>query len=210
MKSVLCFGDSNTWGVNPVDDTRLPREKRWTGLLQKKLGPDYYVIEEGYNGRTTVFTEGGEIGKNGLEMVYPVMKTNYPVDMVIVMLGTNDFHSHYACSAKASAAFLGRIVTRIRAFFFEVGMKAPEILLVSPIHIGKDIADSIFWGFGPEAHQKSLELAPWIKKIADKYDCLFFDASTVAEPGCDNLHMEVKGNEPFSSALADIVRKAIG
>ena len=55
MKSILCYGDSNTYGLMPDSPDRYPRDVRWTGILQKKLGEDYYVIEEGLSGRTTLW-----------------------------------------------------------------------------------------------------------------------------------------------------------
>lgn len=102
MKTILCYGDSNTYGAIPIDfdlldkhfiasHYRLSKEKRWSSILQAELGSTYHVIEEGLNGRTTVWddpTEGKH--KNGLTYLIPCLETHAPIDLVILMLGTND------------------------------------------------------------------------------------------------------------------------
>ena len=65
MKTVLCYGDSNTWGYSPIDGTRYARDVRWPGVLRNELGEGYLVIEEGLNGRTTVWDDPIEGYKNG-------------------------------------------------------------------------------------------------------------------------------------------------
>ena len=54
MYRILCYGDSNTWGYIPLTEKRYPPEVRWTGRLQRLLGPDYQVLEDGLSGRTTI------------------------------------------------------------------------------------------------------------------------------------------------------------
>ena len=84
-KSVLCFGDSNTWGyVDP-----------------------YHVIEEGLNGRTTVFDEPFRDGRNARTTLLAVLETHAPLDLLIIMLGTNDLKHHLNVSASESARGLG-------------------------------------------------------------------------------------------------------
>ena len=90
MKSILCYGDSNTYGLMPDSPDRYPRDVRWTGILQKKLGEDYYVIEEGLSGRTTLWDDPIEEHKNGKKYLLPCLDSQKPVDLVILMLGTND------------------------------------------------------------------------------------------------------------------------
>jgi lysophospholipase L1-like esterase len=90
MKAILCYGDSNTWGYDPVTKGRFPRDMRWTGVLRQSLGDDYLVIEEGLNGRTTVWDDPIEGYKNGAAYLVPCLTTHRPLDLVIIMLGTND------------------------------------------------------------------------------------------------------------------------
>ena len=91
QKNILCFGDSNTHGYNSKTGGRFTVEERWTKLLQRKLGDDYYVIEEGLSGRTTSFDDPVFEGLSGLNAIYPCMMTHEPLDLVIIMLGTNDY-----------------------------------------------------------------------------------------------------------------------
>lgn len=90
MRSIMCYGDSNTWGYNPATGSRFSRDGRWTGVLRQELSDGYEIIEEGLNGRTTVWNDPIEGYKNGKEQLIPCLETNKPLDMVIIMLGTND------------------------------------------------------------------------------------------------------------------------
>lgn len=90
MKRIICYGDSNTYGLNPETNLRYPREKRWTGILQNILGNEYLVVEEGLNGRTTVLSEPGLEYRNGYPYLEPCLQSHIPVDYLVFMLGTND------------------------------------------------------------------------------------------------------------------------
>jgi lysophospholipase L1-like esterase len=89
-KSVLCFGDSITWGYVPLTAGRLLRAERWPGILQKSLGESYYVIKEGLNGRASVFDEPFRDGRNARTTLLAVLESHAPLDLLIIMLGTND------------------------------------------------------------------------------------------------------------------------
>ena len=103
MTTILCYGDSNTYGYNPVNGLRYPKDVRWTGVLQKLLGEQYAVIEEGCNGRTTVFEDIAEPWKAGLGYLKPCLNTHKPIDFVIMMLGSNDLKRMFHASAKEIA-----------------------------------------------------------------------------------------------------------
>lgn len=81
MKSILCFGDSNTWGYNPRTKERYPRNERWTGMLRQELGDGYEIIEEGLNGRITVWEDPIEEHKNGKEYLIPCLESHQPIDL---------------------------------------------------------------------------------------------------------------------------------
>ena len=111
MKTVLCYGDSNTYGAKPIGfdildspliagDMRFSRDERWTGILQKELEPDYFVIEEGLNARTTSFDDPVEgFHKNGKTYLLPCLESHAPIDLVILMLGTNDLKKRFSTPA---------------------------------------------------------------------------------------------------------------
>ena len=87
---ILCYGDSNTWGCNPADGTRYPADVRWTGVLADSLGEEYHIIEEGLNGRTSVYEDPVEDILSGIAYFKPCLASHMPLDCVVVMLGTND------------------------------------------------------------------------------------------------------------------------
>ena len=99
MKSILCYGDSNTWGYDPQTRSRFPHDVRWTGVLASSLGTGYRVVEEGLNGRTTRWDDPIEAGRNGLTFLQPCLESHLPLDLVIVMLGTNDLKQRFGLSA---------------------------------------------------------------------------------------------------------------
>ena len=96
MKTILCYGDSNTYGLKPDSSQRYPRDVRWTGILQKKLGEDYYVIEEGLSGRTTLWDDPIEEHKNGKTYLLPCLESHSPINLVVLMLGTNDLKTRFS------------------------------------------------------------------------------------------------------------------
>lgn len=66
MKEILCFGDSNTYGLIPGTKNRYGRDTRWTGLIEQQLyGKGCRIIEEGLCGRTTVFEDELREGRKG-------------------------------------------------------------------------------------------------------------------------------------------------
>ena len=101
MWEILCYGDSNTWGYNPSTKERYDRYERWTGILQFTLGDEYHVIEEGLNGRTTVWDEPieGEY-KNGKTYLVSCLESHKPLDLVIIMLGTNDLKKRFSVTPR--------------------------------------------------------------------------------------------------------------
>lgn len=135
-KSVLCFGDSNTWGYVPLTAGRLLRSERWPGILQKSLGEAYYVIEEGLNGRATVFDEPFRDGRNARTTLLAVLESHAPLDLLIIMLGTNDLKHHLNVSAHESARGISSLlqIATNSATGFDKG--SPKILVIAPPRFG--------------------------------------------------------------------------
>ncbi|MCR5291299.1 MAG: acylhydrolase, partial [Eubacterium sp.] len=146
MTTVLCFGDSNTYGYNPSNGFRYPENVRWTGRLRKLLGSDYVVVEEGCNGRTTVFDDPVEGWKNGRGYLKPCLNSHKPVDIVIMMLGSNDMKETFHASPEDIARGAETLVRDIIDFTGEKQGFVPKIILVSPPHIGEGISSSPFYG----------------------------------------------------------------
>ena len=110
--NILCFGDSNTYGYKPDGTGRFDTDTRWTSLLQKKLGADHRVIEEGLCGRTTVFQDDLREGRRGLDLIGVTMEMHNPIDLLIVMLGTNDCKARYNASAGTIAKGLAQVIQK--------------------------------------------------------------------------------------------------
>ena len=205
MKNILCFGDSNTFGTNPKGG-RHQRFARWPGRLSQLLGEEYYVIEEGMGGRTTVWDDPLEPKRCGIQFLPVALQSHKPLDMVIVCLGTNDCKAHFQASPKVIAKGAERLVKTIQEFDYGAGMKTPKILLISPIHIGDDVEHSPFASFDSTAPEKSKALAPYFEEVARQHNCLFLDASQAASPSSlDQLHMDEENHGKLAEAVTDVV-----
>ena len=137
MTTILCYGDSNTYGYNPVNGLRYPKDVRWTGVLQKLLGEQYAVIEEGCNGRTTVFEDIAEPWKEGLGYLKPCLNTHKPIDFVIMMLGSNDLKRMFHASAKEIADGAEQLVSIIKEFTKEKQGFMPKVFWFSRQRLGQ-------------------------------------------------------------------------
>jgi len=207
MFNILCFGDSNTFGTNPSGG-RWTREERWTGVLQRRLGADFYVIEEGLGGRTASAEDFLELDKNGRRHLPIALRSHRPLDLVILMLGTNDMKHRFnllPVDIAQGAAELGRIV---ETYDYGPGFPIPKVLLVSPILIGEGVEHSKFSGFTADAVQTSRQLAPLYRSHAEEHGWLYLDAASAAKAsGLDKLHMEADSHRSLALAMEDMVRK---
>ena len=153
MKEILCFGDSNTYGLIPGTKERYGRDTRWTGLLEQHLyEKGYRIIEEGLCGRTTVFEDELREGRKGAALLPTLLASHAPIDRVVLMLGTNDCKSLYHASAEAIGLGIEQLLKQIREIDSDT-----RILLISPIQLGEGVWEP---EFDPEFNQKSVEELP--------------------------------------------------
>jgi len=208
-KTVLCYGDSNTYGYNPTTGLRYPQDIRWTGRLQDLLGEEYRVIEEGCNGRTTVFDDPIEGWKKGIDFLKPCLNSHKPVDIVILMLGSNDMKEVFHATAEDIANGIGEMVKVILDFTKEKQAFIPRILLVSPAEIGEGLKTSPFYGsFSMNSIAVSRELPKWYKKVADEFGCEFLNAAEYAKASEeDSLHFTKEAHLALAEAFAKAIRK---
>ena len=177
-KTVLCYGDSNTYGYIPETGMRYPKNIRYPGKLQELLGEGYSIIEEGCNGRTTIHDDPIDGWKNGLDYLRPCLNSHKPIDIVILMLGSNDLKNTFHLTAEDIADGAGVLVDVIKEFTVEKHGFVPDIILVSPPEIGTGIRTSPFYGaFFENAIDESKKFPQYYKKIAEDKDCNFFDAA---------------------------------
>ena len=203
MKRILCFGDSNTYGYIPSGNGRYNEDIRWTGLLQKKLISKAVIVEEGLCGRTTVFQDQLRAGRRGIETLPILLESHFPLDLVIVMLGTNDCKTVYGASAEVIGKGAEQIIRQIR-----LSSPQTQILLISPIWLGEDVWKPEYDPeFSPESIQVSKRLKEVYQKIAEKYECLFLAASDVAGASdTDQEHLDEKGHEELANAIYETIR----
>lgn len=205
---ILCYGDSNTFGHNPIDGSRL--NIRWTRELQKSLGADYEIIEEGLCGRTTVYDDAFTDGLNGKKMLQPVLQTHQPLDLVILMLGTNDMQRQFNANALIIARGVETLV-KIAKNPDVYAVRIPEILVVSPTLINKGMDNNDYFSniFGTERCIKiSAELARYIKPVADTYGAHFINAADYAEASpLDGLHMNEENHVLLAKAIENKIHE---
>ena len=210
-KTIVCYGDSNTYGFNPKNGTRYPRNVRWTGRLAELLGDAYHVVEEGCNGRTTVFDDPMEGWKNGLCYIKPCLNSHKPVDIVILMLGSNDLKRTFHASTEDISNGVKRLVEEINDFADSKQNFRPKIILVSPPVIGPEITSSSFaYAFDETAIQRSKEFANQYMQVAQSCNCAFVDAAEyVTSSEIDGLHLSEAAHGALAVALKQAVEELI-
>ena len=209
-KRIVCFGDSLTWGFDPVTRTRLPKEDRWPGVLQNLLGDGYEIIEEGQCARTIATDDPAEGEKNGLKYILPCMESHTPFDLLIVMLGSNDLKRKFSYSSMDIAGEMRIFLEKVHSYLHFRAERTAKILLVSPPHIGEKIRESWLGDlFGYEnARKVSQELANWYAQLAEVYHTQFLNAADYARASdADSCHMDAENHHKLGEVLADRVRK---
>ena len=208
-KHIVCFGDSNTHGAckDPNDSadhgSRFNENERWTCLLQKTLGEDYLVIEEGLSGRNCAFEDPIHEGMSGVAHITPILMSHEPVDLLIIMLGTNDTKAHFGATPVNISGAMERLIRKAQSTLCW-GDHAPNILVICPPHILDGLYDDeAGLKMGPGCPEKSRELAKFYRKVAEATGCAFMDAEGIAEFNkIDCMHLTAKGHRALADALA--------
>lgn len=212
-KHILCFGDSNTHGycADPGDcedgGTRFTENQRWPRLLQKALGEDYLVTEEGLSGRTTCFDDPLYEGLSGLDYIYPCLKSHEVIDLLIIMLGTNDTKDRFCANAACIGLGMARLVKKAKDTDCWGG-KTPNILVLAPPPIGEGMLTSpVAQTMGQLCVEKSRQLGASYREQCDLLGVSFLDAG---ELGCafntvDYMHLTSRGHARLAEALAPLV-----
>ena len=206
-KHILCFGDSNTWGYCAQTGGRYEDDVRWTMQLAKMLGDGYLVTEEGLNGRTTVFEDPLNEGLCGLSMLNPLLLSHAPLDLVVLMLGTNDCKQRFAATAFNIKDGLMRLVKKARQT--EAWRADPRILIVAPIVIDKRLyaTPDNGPGMGEGSVEKSEQLPALFRAAADEFGCPFLDCNPYVTPAeGDFMHFDLGSNSRFAEAVAEKVK----
>ena len=226
MKTILCYGDSNTWGFNPRTLDRYGPHERWPGVLRDALGPGFHVVEEGLNGRTTCFPDPFDPQLDGKAYLLPCLKSHKPLDLVVLMLGTNDLKTRFSAAAVDIAWGAGVLVDLIQRSqcgppratppatrpapasgstvshplpFVAPPATAPQVLLIAPPPIKPPPDPEAF----ANAIEKSRQFAIHYRRIAELYDCHYLDAGQVIESGAaDGIHLDAAAHAALGQAVA--------
>ena len=207
-KHIVCFGDSNTHGycADPSDcadgGDRFNEDERWTCLLQKALGDEYLVLEEGLSGRTTVFDDPLHECMSGLDVIYSTLMSHEPVDLLIIMLGTNDCKDRLGQNACCIGIGMERLIMKAKSVECWRSGK-PNILIIAPPHMGEGMHDE---AMGVLCAEKSRHIAKYFAEKAALRGAAFLDAEGIAEFNTvDFMHLSRKGHRQLAEKLAEIV-----
>jgi lysophospholipase L1-like esterase len=207
MKTILCYGDSNTWGSNPATDERFGLTERWPGVLRQTLDDGYWIIEEGLRGRTTVWDDPIEGYKNGKSYLIPCLSSHCPLDLVIIMLGTNDLKMRFSLPAYDIANGAGVLVDVVQKSDAGYDGYAPEVLLLAPPPVTTltEYAE-MFAG----SLEKSKLFAHHYRRVAEEYGCHFLDTGQViVSSPLDGIHFEIEEHRKLGLAVAEKVKEIL-
>jgi len=208
MKVIVCYGDSNTYGLDPSTGGRYAPDARWTGVLQAELGDQYRVIEEGLSGRTTNLEDIIELNRNGLTYLAPCLESHAPIDLVTIMLGTNDLKARFNRNASDIAQSAGLLANIARSMRVGPDDGPPKVLLMAPpVVVGLTDLDGMFAG----AIEKSEQFAHYYAIWAEKNHVAFLDAgSVIVSSPTDGIHIDAPEHAKLGKAMAAKVREIIG
>ena len=202
-RTILCYGDSNTYGYCPENCRRYGEEIRWARRLERSLGEEFRVIEEGCNGRTAAMRASDEPWKYGPDHLLATLNSHKPVDTLILMLGTNDLKTVFHAGAADIAGGLRQMVLAAKEFFSRKQEEPAGILLISPPEVLPGIVDGPFGkNFDESAPPRRRELAVLCEQLAAETGCLFLDAAENAETSAlDGLHLSADGHRRLAEAV---------
>jgi lysophospholipase L1-like esterase len=212
MATILCYGDSNSWGCVPMAGWGVPDrfgpDVRWPGVMRTLLGPGHVVAEEGLNGRTTCLDDPIEgLHKNGEAHLPVALETHQPLDLVVIMLGTNDLKARFGLPPGDIALGAGRLVRLARQWPVGPGGEPPKVLLACPAPVAKLTLFSEMFAGAPE---KSRQLAPLYREAARQAGAAFIDLGEhIRSSDIDGIHLDADQQQALGRAMAHAVTQAL-
>ncbi|QKY70771.1 GDSL-type esterase/lipase family protein [Lentibacillus sp. CBA3610] len=211
QKRVVCFGDSNTWGYNAENTDRFSEDIRWPCLLQRWLGDYYQVVEEGLPGRTSVSEDPLFEGLNAYHYIHPCLKSHAPLELVVIMLGTNDTKERFGLTAYNIAQGIVRLAHKAKST--ETGKETgiPKVLVVAPPIIDPNYCNTnVRFSMGKNCDVKSKELPVYLKQLIAGTDIEFLDTSeAVSMNDIDYMHLDKEGHELLAEHVLKKVKEII-
>ncbi|MFC5586156.1 SGNH/GDSL hydrolase family protein [Nitratireductor kimnyeongensis] len=207
MKTILCFGDSLTWGYDPDGPGRHADKVRWPSVLEAELGGTARVIAEGLNGRTTVFDDfASGADRNGARVLPTLLTSHAPLDLVVIMLGTNDMKPFICGHAFGAKQGMRRLIDLVRGHDYPLGQTAPRVLIMSPPP-ACETPDPDFAALFESARIESAKLAGLYESLAKETGAGFFDSGSVASTSpLDGVHLDAENTSSIGRGLAPVVR----
>lgn len=212
-RTILCFGDSNTYGAVPtlarIGRHRFAPARRWTGILQRLLGPDWQVMEEGHPSRTTVYDDPIEgAHKNGLRALPVCLETHMPIDLVIIMLGTNDLKHRFGANPSDITDSIEVLVKTVQRSEAGPGGVPPTAMVIAPpaiLEVGW--MGELFAG----GAAKSKQLGARLKEAATRCNVPFLDAGTIVDSSTvDGIHLDEDAQRVLAGAVAEKIGGLFG
>jgi lysophospholipase L1-like esterase len=204
IRTLLCYGDSNTWGLDPATQCRFPREVRWPGRLQNALGADWHVVEEGLNGRTTTLDSALLKGRNGLDYLLPCLDSHAPLDAVIISLGTSDLAHRYGMTATDIARAAGRLASLVAVSGAGHEGASPLPILACPPLLGETDWNEDWAG----AAEKAALLGDRFATVAARLGLEMIDLGSVARcSAVDGIHLDAEGHAAIASLVERTLRR---
>ena len=212
MKNILCFGDSNTWGFIPESLTesyprRHPHDVRWTGVLARELGEGFRIIEEGQNGRTTVHDDPFALVRNAKAVLPALLESHKPLDLVVLMLGTNDLKNVFGVSPSEIAAGAKILVQTVLGSDAGLAAKPPRLLLMCPPTIGQlshlpDLEAKL-----TDAQARSQQLPKHYEAVAATLGCAYLNTQEIITPSSvDGIHLDAAAHQKLGKAVAEKIK----
>jgi lysophospholipase L1-like esterase len=201
MRSILCYGDSNTWGYDPETGERFGRDGRWPGVLRARVGADVEVIEEGLSGRTSAYNDPLDSNLNGLTFFPVCLATHLPLDVVALFLGTNDLFLPGGFTAQFAAQGVGALVDVVARSTAGRDGDPPKCLVVVPPPFAP-LGELEPWS--PHGVAESERFSEAFQRMAKEHPCRLLDLRGVVESSpVDGIHFDMPGHAAIGAAVAD-------
>ena len=218
---ILCYGDSNTWGCigkwveSDEPSARYDTDTRWPTVLQKELGENFHVIEEGLGGRTTIYPHPSEPWKNGEPYLLPCLHTHRPLDLVVIMLGTNDLQLKKDITAEELTVGISHLVDIIQAHKKTGrGNQPPKVLILAPIEVRPSAPEgrtAVYAKFRCDIGRNLSLMFPQVyEQVAKEKGCYFLNAQEFAQPGpADGVHFDAESHIRLGRGVAQFILSEI-
>lgn len=211
IRRIVCFGDSNTWGFNAQNEQRFPEGIRWTSLLANQLGKDFQVVEEGLSGRTSVIDDDLFEGLNGLSYIHPCLMSHSPLELVIIMLGTNDTKARFNYTSFNIAQGIVRLAVKAKNTTTSFIGNQPQVLVIAPPPIGSSYIDAeVGKSMGEGCDIKSAQLGEHLSELLESQNIHYLNIKGLVEMNTiDYMHLDEEGHKLLAQLVFNKIKRIL-